>query len=172
MTVPTPDLATIHAEMERARGEFHALIAKSSQADLARLSNGTRWTNRELLFHMLLGYLVTRKRHTPCEDREQTANPRPARVRGPGWWTSRDSGASMESARLRVIPGSRWRAATACRRVGNGGGTRVGVPAVAGLVGRPVSSRVGGAGEHCGGASGNFPGRCGCAARGRAVPGE
>jgi hypothetical protein len=60
MTVPTPDLATIHAEMERARGEFHALIAKSSPADLARLSTGTRWTNRELLFHMLLGYLVTR----------------------------------------------------------------------------------------------------------------
>jgi DinB superfamily len=60
MTVPTPDLATIHAEMERARGEFHALIANSSPADLARLSNGTRWTNRELLFHMLLGYLVAR----------------------------------------------------------------------------------------------------------------
>jgi hypothetical protein len=60
MTVPTPDLASIHAEMERASGEFHALIAKSSPADLARLSNGTRWTNRELLFHMLLGYLVTR----------------------------------------------------------------------------------------------------------------
>jgi hypothetical protein len=60
MTVPTPDLATIHAEMERARGEFHALAANSSPADLARLSNGTRWTNRELLFHMLLGYLVTR----------------------------------------------------------------------------------------------------------------
>jgi hypothetical protein len=60
MTVPTPDLATIHAEMDRARGEFHALIAESSPADLARLSNGTRWTNRELLFHMLLGYLVTR----------------------------------------------------------------------------------------------------------------
>jgi hypothetical protein len=49
MTVPTPDLATIHAEMDRARGEFHALIAKSSPADLARLSNGTRWANRELL---------------------------------------------------------------------------------------------------------------------------
>jgi hypothetical protein len=53
MTVPTPDLATIHAEMERARAEFHALMAKSSPAGLARLSNGTRWTNRELLFHML-----------------------------------------------------------------------------------------------------------------------
>jgi hypothetical protein len=60
MTVPTPDLATIHAEMERARGEFHTLIAKSTPADFARSSDGTRWTNGELLFHMLLGYLVTR----------------------------------------------------------------------------------------------------------------
>jgi hypothetical protein len=46
--------------MERTRGEFHALIAKSNSADLARLSNGTRWTRPKLLFHMLLGYLVTR----------------------------------------------------------------------------------------------------------------
>jgi len=60
MTVATPDLETIHAEMERARGQFHALIAESSPRDLARLSDGTRWTNRELLFHMLLGYLVAR----------------------------------------------------------------------------------------------------------------
>lgn len=60
MTVPTPDLATIRDEMDRARFEFHRFLATSSPADLARLSNGTRWTNRELLFHMLLGYLVTR----------------------------------------------------------------------------------------------------------------
>ena len=60
MTVPRPDLAAIHAEMNRARPEFHDLVANSSPNDLARLSNGTRWTNRELLFHMLLGYLVTR----------------------------------------------------------------------------------------------------------------
>jgi hypothetical protein len=30
-------------------------------ADLDRPSNGTRWTNRELLFHMLFGYLVVRR---------------------------------------------------------------------------------------------------------------
>jgi DinB superfamily len=60
MMVPTPDVAMIHTEMERARSEFHALVGTSSPADLDRLSHGTRWTNRELLFHMLLGYLVTR----------------------------------------------------------------------------------------------------------------
>ena len=31
----------------------------STPADLARASNGTRWTNRELLFHVLFGYLIT-----------------------------------------------------------------------------------------------------------------
>ena len=32
-----------------------------STDDLARASNGTKWTNRELLFHMLFGYLVVRR---------------------------------------------------------------------------------------------------------------
>ena len=30
-------------------------------ADLDRVSNGTRWTNRQLLFHMLFGYIVVRR---------------------------------------------------------------------------------------------------------------
>jgi len=54
---PTRD--EIHSELERARTEFHSLIENSTPADLARSSNGTRWTNRELLFHMLFGYLIT-----------------------------------------------------------------------------------------------------------------
>jgi hypothetical protein len=54
---PTRD--EIHSERERARTEFHGLIENSTPADLARSSNETRWTNRELLFHMLFGYLIT-----------------------------------------------------------------------------------------------------------------
>jgi len=50
----------MHAEMDRARCEFAALIRTSTPVDLARPSNGTRWTNEQLLFHMLFGYLVTR----------------------------------------------------------------------------------------------------------------
>ncbi|MFF9140999.1 DinB family protein [Streptomyces albogriseolus] len=44
----------------RARRTFHALLDTASQGGLDRLSDGTRWTNRQLLWHMLLGYLVTR----------------------------------------------------------------------------------------------------------------
>jgi hypothetical protein len=60
MVEPRPLRSQIHAEMERARRDFHALIDHSTSDGLARPSNGTRWTNRELLFHMLFGYLITR----------------------------------------------------------------------------------------------------------------
>jgi hypothetical protein len=36
------------------------LLAGASPGDLARTSNGTRWSNEQLLFHMLFGYLVVR----------------------------------------------------------------------------------------------------------------
>ena len=60
MVSPNMDVAAVHAELERARSEFRDLVDASSPADLVRLSNGTRWTNRELMFHMLFGYLITR----------------------------------------------------------------------------------------------------------------
>ena len=56
----TTSRAEIHAEMERARREFHALLEQSTPDALSRPSKGTRWTNRQLLFHMLFGYLITR----------------------------------------------------------------------------------------------------------------
>jgi hypothetical protein len=56
----TPAVDTIHAEMERARVQFRGLVQGSTVAALARQSSGTRWTNRELLFHMLFGFLITR----------------------------------------------------------------------------------------------------------------
>jgi len=57
---PPTDRQAIHAELERARATFHALVSQASPADLRRPSQGTRWTNGQLLFHMLLGYLVVR----------------------------------------------------------------------------------------------------------------
>jgi hypothetical protein len=54
------DTATIHDEMERARTEFHQLAERASPAELRRRSDGTRWTNRQLLFHMVFGYLIVR----------------------------------------------------------------------------------------------------------------
>jgi hypothetical protein len=54
------DRAAVRAEMESARLDFHQLIGDATPADLRRPSNGTRWTNQQLLFHMLFGYLIIR----------------------------------------------------------------------------------------------------------------
>jgi hypothetical protein len=54
------DKAAIHDELERTRASFHQLVEQATDVDLRRSSNGTRWTNRQLLFHMLLGYLIIR----------------------------------------------------------------------------------------------------------------
>jgi hypothetical protein len=54
------DKRAVHEEMERARATFHELLDQASPADLRRASAGTRWTNQQLLFHMLLGYLIVR----------------------------------------------------------------------------------------------------------------
>lgn len=45
-------------EMRAARDDFHRLVDEATTAELRRRSNGTRWTNDQLLFHMLFGYLV------------------------------------------------------------------------------------------------------------------
>lgn len=47
-------------EWAHVRQDFRQLFAHASTADLRRPTHGTKWTNRELLFHMLLGYLITR----------------------------------------------------------------------------------------------------------------
>lgn len=59
-TLRRVDKQAVHDEMERARVTFHELLDQASRADLRRPSAGTRWTNEQLLFHMLLGYLIIR----------------------------------------------------------------------------------------------------------------
>lgn len=54
------DRYAVHQEMDRARRRFHDLLDGASDADLRRRSAGTRWNNKQLLFHMLLGYLIVR----------------------------------------------------------------------------------------------------------------
>lgn len=54
------DRAAVIAEMDQARRDFRRLVAGATAADLRQASDGTRWANRELLFHMLFGYLVVR----------------------------------------------------------------------------------------------------------------
>ena len=46
--------------MEQARLDFRRLVCDATPADLRRPSAGTRWTNQQLLFHMLFGYLIVR----------------------------------------------------------------------------------------------------------------
>ncbi len=54
------DRQSVHEEMERARLTFHRLVSEASPADLRRATDGTRWNNEQLLFHMLFGYIVVR----------------------------------------------------------------------------------------------------------------
>ena len=54
------DRREIAAEMRRAQADFHALVGLATAEDLRRRTDGTRWTNRQLLWHMVFGYLIVR----------------------------------------------------------------------------------------------------------------
>ena len=54
----TPTL--IADEIRSARDDFRGLVDGATTAELRQGSNGTKWTNDQLLFHMLFGYLVVR----------------------------------------------------------------------------------------------------------------
>ncbi|WP_225802126.1 DinB family protein [Streptomyces sp. NK15101] len=57
---PVLDRRAVLDEYDRARRTFHALLDDAAPDFLARPTNGTRWTNGQLLWHMFFGYLVTR----------------------------------------------------------------------------------------------------------------
>lgn len=54
------DRQAIADELETCRRQLHGLLASAGPADLRRRSNGTHWTNEELLFHMVFGFLIVR----------------------------------------------------------------------------------------------------------------
>jgi hypothetical protein len=56
--VAVTDKQAVHAGYERARRTFHELVEQATDAELRQPTNGTRWNNRQMLFHMLLGYLI------------------------------------------------------------------------------------------------------------------
>ncbi len=60
-SLAAPSRAEIHQELDLACATFHAVLRGAAAADLRRPSDGTRWTNRQLLFHMLFGYLIVRR---------------------------------------------------------------------------------------------------------------
>ena len=55
------DRQKIHDELERVRADLHDLVGRASAADVRRRTNGTRWTNGELLWHMAFGFLIVRR---------------------------------------------------------------------------------------------------------------
>jgi hypothetical protein len=58
----TIDRAGIAADLERARVEFRRLLAEAQRHDVwTKPARGTRWTNEQLLFHMVLGYMVVQR---------------------------------------------------------------------------------------------------------------
>jgi len=55
-----PTEEEIIAGYGRTRMDLERWLARATAADLRRTSHGTKWTNEELLFHMVFGYMVVR----------------------------------------------------------------------------------------------------------------
>ena len=55
------DRADIVAEMRDAAADFRVLLDGATSRELRSGTDGTNWTNEQLLFHMLFGYLVVRR---------------------------------------------------------------------------------------------------------------
>ena len=46
--------------MERVRHDYRELLDTATVAELRKPTDGTKWNNEQLLFHMLFGYLLVR----------------------------------------------------------------------------------------------------------------
>ena len=54
------DQEQICAEMDRVRNDYRDLLDTATVAELRKTTDGTKWNNEQLLFHMLFGYLLVR----------------------------------------------------------------------------------------------------------------
>ncbi|BBY95176.1 hypothetical protein MGALJ_48450 [Mycobacterium gallinarum] len=61
MSEPTTDRAAMAADLERARADLHRLLAVAADDDWNKPTSGTRWTNEQLLFHMVFAYMLVRR---------------------------------------------------------------------------------------------------------------
>jgi hypothetical protein len=58
----TVNRAALADDLERARGELHRLLADAERTDAwTKPTRGTRWTNEQLLFHMVFGYMIVQR---------------------------------------------------------------------------------------------------------------
>ena len=58
---PKVDRAAITADLDASATDLRELLASAVPDRLRARSNGTAWTNEQLLFHMLFGFLVVRR---------------------------------------------------------------------------------------------------------------
>jgi hypothetical protein len=54
------DKEQICAEMDRVSRDFRELLDTATVAELRKPTDGTKWNNEQLLFHMLFGHLLVR----------------------------------------------------------------------------------------------------------------
>jgi hypothetical protein len=54
------DTEQICAELDRVRLDFRFLLDNVTVAELRKATDGTKWNNEQLLFHMVFGYLLVR----------------------------------------------------------------------------------------------------------------
>lgn len=54
------DRQVVHEQWEHDRATLHHLVAVATATDLGRQSQGTRWTNQQLVFHLVFGYQIAR----------------------------------------------------------------------------------------------------------------
>ena len=54
------DKEQICAELDRVRSDYRELLDTATVAELRKPTDGTKWNNEQLLFHMLFGYLLVR----------------------------------------------------------------------------------------------------------------
>jgi hypothetical protein len=61
MSEPPTDRAAMAADLERARADLHHLLSIATDDDWNKATSGTRWTNEQLLFHMVFAYMLVRR---------------------------------------------------------------------------------------------------------------
>jgi hypothetical protein len=54
------DREQVCAELDRVRNDYRELLDTATVAELRNPTEGTKWNNEQLLFHMLFGYLLVR----------------------------------------------------------------------------------------------------------------
>ena len=52
------DRQSVHEDLERVRLDLHQLVEQAMASDLRRRTDGTKWTNGQMLWHMAFGYLI------------------------------------------------------------------------------------------------------------------